>query len=240
MPTRHVIVGASLVLALSSLLAFAATAAPLPPGGSGVGDDTENQFRPLPDDAVWRGEQLATLSESFNFSAVHPDSGEPLSSSGTFTSSVFRDLETGGLAFLYDLTSTSTGIVDLERVVISDFDTFTTDVYSSRNRFGVERSADGAVLSYGFDESGAAGRVLVRTDAGEFDESGSFLLEIDFEPTGIGRSATFAAHRPVEGDGGPGPNPIPLPPAAWAALATAAAFGVSGRFRWWAGRRGIV
>ena len=222
-------------LAAGCVLTTAAYGGVVAPGGSVSGEDEDANAWPLPPDAEWRGELLGQRSEAYELIGEPGPEGEPGGfARGTFTSSVYRDAGTGGLAFLYSLDMTDfEGIIDQERASIRSFATFTTDVSASRRQFVATRSADGASLDYAFNLEGIGGDYLVRTDATAFDENGSFFLAVDFEPGGIDASDTFAAFQPIADDGGPGPgpNPIPLPPAAWAALATMGAFGAGGRLR---------
>jgi hypothetical protein len=215
------------------LLAGAAHAGVVGPGESRHGTREDHNVFPVPPAAQWQGELLAERSEAFEFVGEPPEGGgEAPFARGTFTSRVHRDLEGGGLAFVYVLDQTeSSSVIDLERVTIRSFGSFTTDVYFSEQDHGVTRSADGAALDYLFNIEDVSGTFLVRTNAAAFDENGSFLVGMDFEPSGVTRNDTFAAFQPVADDNGGQPNPIPLPPAAWAGLATAGAFGAIGRLR---------
>ena len=112
---------------------------------------------------------------------------------------------------------------------IRSFASFATDAYYGDMDHSVTRAADGTTLSYMFNAEGVDGRFLVRADAAAFDDDGSFSIDMDFEPSRGSRGQTFIAFAPAVDDPGPGPNPIPLPPAAWAAMATASAFGAGGK-----------
>jgi len=227
---KQTFVAAFAVMSLGAVQSFGGV---LAPGGSGLGTSFESAFFPLPPDTEWKGELLDQRSESFEFVGEVGEGGEPAPSiAGTFTSSVYRDLGTGGLAFVYSLEAPPTGaIVDQERASIRSFENFTADVFYSRDEFAVDRSADGASLDFGFNLQGVEGDFLVRSEATAFDANGSFFLEIDFEPSGVARRDTFVAFQPAAD--GPGPNPIPLPPAGWAALVTMALYGAAGRLRRW-------
>ena len=223
--------------AVGCLLATSASAGVVQPGQSASGRNEDAGLWPLPDDTVWRGELLGEQSDTFEFIGDALESPDDLPdpapfARGTFTSRVYRDVETGGLAFEYVLDQTEhAGVIDLERVSIRSFQSFVTDAYFSNDDHNVSRSADGASLDYLFNIEDVDGRFLVRTDAEAFNANGSFFVAMDFEPDRGTRNDTFAAFQPTADDPGPTPNPIPLPPAAWAAVATVGAFGAGGKLR---------
>jgi hypothetical protein len=214
-----------------------AGAGTLAPGQTRSGNTEGDNVFPLPDTAVWQGAVLAERTQSYEFSAVTEDERQ-LFSRGTFTSRVHRDRETGGLAFVYEFDETENvggDVRDFEQSSLGGFAGFDVDFYFSRDEFRVIRSADGATLTIQPNLEVVEGTFLVRTDAEDFDENGSFVVNMDFEGSGESDSETFATFQPAD-NGGPGPNPIPLPPAAWAALATVAAFGGVRRVRRRVGR----
>jgi hypothetical protein len=190
------------------------------PGERWSGFSLERTLFPLPPADQWQGELLAERSESFDFVSDPFPTGEDTSfTRGTFASRVHRDLQTGGLAFVYVLDQTrSVGINDLDRLIIGSFESFDTDVYFTSRDIIVTRSSDGATLDFDLDIENLEVTVLVRSDATAFDANGSLFLEMQFPPSGPTRTETFAAFQPAADGGGPGPNPIPLPPAAWSAL----------------------
>ena len=186
--------GAALVLALSA--GGVAFAGPLAPGQTGNTRE-EDGIYPAPPPSAYQGALLAQRSEPFRFETV--DQGQTQFIEGLFSSRVYRDAGTGGLAFVYELDETSRqGIVDLESVVMSGFRAFPLDVYTTSDNFAVTRSADGDQLSWTFDQEGIEDIFLVRAAPGMLIHSlGAFRLGIDFEPSGNAGNRTFQAFVPI-------------------------------------------
>jgi hypothetical protein len=188
------------VVTLMLAVPLSARARPLAPGGSGAGTAEYNDGThwPLPPPEQWRGALLAERSEPYAFNAINRETGARYFVRGTFTSRVYRDAGTGGLAFEYALAESEANYVrDLEEVKIAPLAGFTTDVYFSRDDFIVNRSADGGTLDFRFDLEDIAGTFLVRTDAPAFDADGRFDLDMDVVFGDQGDGAAFATFRPV-------------------------------------------
>ena len=185
-------------VAAGCLLVRTSPAADLPPGETRA--PGFHDVSPLPPESAWRGELLAERSQPFEFVGQPFEPGGTIPfARGTFTSQVFRDAGTGGLAFLYDFDQTeffSTN--DFERATLGAFGPFTTDVYFSQGFEDVTRSADGATLDYIIDSEDIDGTFLVRTNAPAFNNAGSLTVFMDFEGAGMGAyNQTFAAFQPV-------------------------------------------
>ena len=186
---------AGLALALSCLGWDPAIAGELAPGEGGT-EFEDYGIYPMPPESEYRGELLAERSEPFTFEAV--DEGEPVFVGGTFTSRVYRDAGTGGLAFLYLLDGSGNNVHDLESLRQVGFGGGPLDVYTDIDDFGVQRSADGDRLDWGFNREGLNVEFLVRTGQGPYAlVQDGFDVTIDFEPGGRSAGGDFDAYAPV-------------------------------------------
>jgi hypothetical protein len=198
--------------------AASSSAGDLPPGATRNGNNEDDSVSPLPDESQWKGERLGQQSSPFEFNGKpYEDTGQPRFSRGTFTSEVYRDAGTGGLAFLYTLDETAhNGVMDLEHVGIKNFGPYSTDVYFTFRDFGVTRSADGSTLDYFFNVEDAEGQFLIRTNAPSYARNGTFDIRVEFQSGEGTDGATFNAYAPL---------PVPEPAGAAAlSLAVGAAF----------------
>lgn len=198
---RQALSSAGFVVAVC-LLTTGAGAGTLEPGQSKSGNSVEPDVFPLPEASQWQGELLAERTENWELNGREPhpgDGGERPFARGTFTSRVFRDLATGGLAFFHVLRQDEElGINDLERVILRGLGTTPIDLYSERDEFNVNRSADGDRVVFQFNRETINGSFLVRTPDTAFGlYRGAFGVEMDFEPSAGNDGADFIAYAPV-------------------------------------------
>jgi len=225
--------------------AFAAVVAP----GGVVTDPPDDT--PLP-----QGELVDEDVREVTFTYIPPTGfgfvgGVTPTANVTFRSQVYRDATT--LSFVYSWEDLP---ADFGReggtMTVSSFADFTTDVSGALGgaESTINRSADGnTIQAFGAGEGlGTVTLLLVETDASEYNESGSFSMDIfdrfDFvnleNPQDLmsdlgGANATLAGvFQPTADDGGPGPgpgNPIPLPAGVWAGMALLGGTGIVGSMR---------
>jgi hypothetical protein len=182
------------------------------------------------------GPRLAQQSVPFDLNFAQPgDEGglSDLQGTGTLTSSVYRDPDTGGLVFVYDVDTDDASFSGAEpggefsRLIVGGFTGFRTDVTGNASSGGdplanLARSADGDTVRADYGEGiGGPPLLIIATDATAFDAGGlaSFTARDEFLVTPdndvVLRETTVnltGIYRPI----------VPEPSAAWAALAGAA------------------
>ena len=168
--------------------------------GQHASDYEDDLIWPMPPEAQWQGELLAERSDAFYFEGDPPAEGQPEPfSRGTFTSRVYRDAATGGLAFYHVLREEEElGVNDLERVILRGLGTTPIDLYAERDEFIVNRSADGDTVTFQFNQEHIFGSFLVRTPGTAYGlYPGAFTIEMDFEPSQGNDGTSFLAYAPV-------------------------------------------
>ena len=164
---------------------------------------------------------------------------------GTQTSTVVRDGKTGTLSFVYDVDLAGEGDADASEasiLTVDGFDGFSTAVTGLLDFESVvlaSRTEDGSGVRLTSDDPGLGGapRLVVRTDAVHFDDSGTARFFAGDElavltPDGLaiefagGTAVVAGTFAPVDLDTPP-PAAIPLPPAAWSGLAALGAMGLA-------------
>jgi hypothetical protein len=182
------------------------------------------------------GDRLAAVTRdvTISFDTAEP----PLQREATITSSVWREDGSDGLTFVYEIVVDADAHPQTERLVLWDFTTRATDVAAADGDgpADVTRSDDGgslAVDSVADVASAGAITAIVRTNATEFDDSGTALYRLTEavsdgeggEPLAL--SGSVSAPGLFQPAGGtvvpPPPAIIPLPPATVGGLATLAA-----------------
>jgi hypothetical protein len=174
---------ASTAVVLLWLLAVAVTPAPI--FGGVVVDPGQTVVVEAVDFEEPEGEVLARKVLPFEIEyGMRPD-GEFVdfngSVAGTLTSTVVRDGELGTLSFLYDVDLDTDGDADASDasiLAVAGFATFDAEVAGAldfESTVLASRTSDGATVRLSSDDAGLGGapRLLVRTDATEFEATGS-------------------------------------------------------------------
>ena len=166
---------------------------------------------------------------------------------GTLTNMVVRDADRGTLVFVYDVDlDGGPGDADASEastLTVGGFGKFRTNVDGALDFESVilaSRGPDGSELKLTSDDPGLGGapRLVVRTDATDFDDAGttSFFAADELAvrtPDGLetelaaGTAVIGGTFRPIDVGPAPAPNPIPLPPAVWSGALALGAAGAS-------------
>lgn len=159
----------------------------------------------------WPGEVLASRTAPFEIRVNFEDLGRDLVHTGTVTQEVVRESGTGYLSFHYRVNDgpTSDQMVEFEGVRLHGFETWFTDVRSNVPDgvdFALDRFNGGDTFFHWARVPVEFGlHVVVRTNAPDFAEGGSFQYRVDWDGWGQAGTAGVATFRPV-----------PEPTVAWA------------------------
>jgi len=233
-------------------IAAAATTLSLTAAGAFAGMVHPGETVVINEDGLTMPEGAVLAQSVLPFSiAYEADAGSFLdfdgNATGVLTNTVLRDEQTGTLVFVYDVDLAGEGDTDASEASIltaTGFAGFSTDVTGTLDFETVvlgSRTDDGADVKLSSDDPGLGGapRLVVRTDATAFDDTGSAKFFAGDElavrtPDGVsiefaaGSAVLFGTFEPAA-DEAP-PTAIPLPPAVWSGLAGLGAMGAARGF----------
>ena len=162
--------------------------------------DPDDYFRDL-EPQNWPGTVLASRVTPFEIRTFSEQAGRDAFVTGTLTNEVIRETESGYLSFHYkvDITGGSTDVRDFEGITLRDFNTYFTDFRAdvTRNETGVITRDNGGDSFFFRIGERSEHWLVVRTDAPDFAEGGSFRYQVDWDGLNEAGSAVVPAFTPV-------------------------------------------
>jgi hypothetical protein len=148
----------------------------------------------------WQGEVLASRVTPFEIRVRSEEAGHDLLVTGSLRQEVIRESSTGYLSFHYRVGAGRVGndTTDFEGITLTGFGTGFTDVRTNvrdNEAFALRRLDGGDTFYYWVDKF--SHWIIVRTNAPDFAEGGSFHYSVDWDGWGESGSASVATFRPV-------------------------------------------
>lgn len=147
------------------------------------------------------GQVLASRVTPFEIREYSEEAGRELLVEGSLTEEVVREAETGYLSFHYRVIAgpRTNDTTDFEGLTLTGFGTWFTDFRSDLGDgldFAIHRLDGGNTFFYYVQED-FGHKIVVRTDAPDFAEGGTFHYSVDWDGWGEDGSARLGTFRPV-------------------------------------------
>jgi hypothetical protein len=148
----------------------------------------------------WQGEVLGSRVTPFEIRVASEEAGHDLLVRGSLRQEVIREQSTGYLSFHYRVGAGRVGndTTDFEGITLTGFGSGFTDVRTNvrdNEAFALRRLDGGDTFYYWVDKF--SHWIIVRTNAPDFAEGGSFHYAVDWDGWGEEGSATVTTFRPV-------------------------------------------